>query len=68
MVSPVNQVANVAEPRHPKDTVIGVLELSDDHGLSQRFIVQGDREFKAGGVGGSIKSRDSTVGWSCMLQ
>ena len=67
-ISPVNQVAIAAKPRHPEDTVVGVLKLSDDHGLSRRFIVQGDGEFKAGGAGGSIKSRDSTVGWSCMLQ
>jgi len=61
-------VAIAAKPRHPKDTVVGVLKLSDDYGLSCRFIVEGDREFKAGGVGGSIKSRDGTVGWSYMLQ
>jgi len=68
MVIPVNKVAIAAKPWHPEDTIVGVLKLSDDHGRSRRFIVEGDREFKAGGVGGSIKSRDSTVGWSCMLQ
>ena len=68
MVSPVNQVAIAVKPQHPKDTIVGVLKLSDDHGLSHWFIVVADREFKAGRVGGSIKSRDSTVGWSCMLQ
>ena len=61
-------MAIAAKPRHPKDTVLGVLKLSNDHGLSHRFVVQGDGEFKAGGVGGSIKSRDGMVGWSCMLQ
>ena len=61
-------MAIVVKPRHPEDTIIGVLKLSDDHGLSHRFIVEGDGEFKAGRVGGSIKSRDGTVGWSYMLQ
>ena len=57
-------MAIAVEPRHPKDTIVGVLKSSDDHGFSHRFIVEGGGEFEAGGVGGSIKSRDIMVGWS----
>ena len=61
-------MAIAVEPRHPEDTVLGVLKLSDDHVLRGRFIVEGERDFKEGRAGGSIQSQDGTMGWSCMLQ
>ena len=45
-----------------------VFEGGDNHRGRGGFIVECDRDFKGGGAGGSVKSRDGAVGWSCMLQ
>ena len=61
-------MAVAADPWHPKDAVVRVFEGCDNHRGRGGFIVEGDRDFKGGGAGGSVKSRDGAVGWSCMLQ
>ena len=61
-------MAVAADPWHPEDAIISVFEGGDNHGGGGGFIVEGDRDFKRGGAGGSVKSRDGAVGWSCMMQ
>jgi len=61
-------VAVAADPWHAEDAIVRVFEGGDDYGGRGGFIVEGDRDFKGSGAGGSIKSRDGAVGWSCMLQ
>ena len=61
-------MAVAEDPWHPKDAIVRVFEGGDNHGGGCGFIVENDGDFKRGGAGGSVKSRDSAVGWSCMMQ
>ena len=61
-------MAIAADPWHAEDAIVRVFEGCDNHGGRGGFIVEGDREVKGGGAGGSVESRDGAVGWLCMLQ
>ena len=68
VVPPVNSVAVLIDPRHPKDAVLGVFECSDDELGFFRARIEVKLDLMAESAMQAVKTGYGGARWSCKLQ